>query len=168
MMETKEKEKAGKKRWLLLLLLLLLLAAAAGAWALFFRGKAPPPGPASSPSPSASAAGAESGGTVSLTYSDAVSIDLSAGEVTLLFANPAKSGWDAAVRLVIGDDVAAESDKLAPGSQVTALALSAAAAGRLSAGSCEGKFVVTFYDRQSGEMAALNAEIPVTVTVAGK
>ena len=167
MMETKEK-KGQKRRLLLLLLLLLLLAAAAGAWALFFRGKAPPPGPASSPSPSASAAGAESGGTVSLTYSDAVSVDLSTREVTLLFANPAKSGWDAVVRLVIGDEVAAESDKLAPGSQITTLELSADAAKRLSAGSCEGKFVVTFYDRQSGEMAALNAEIPVTVTVTGK
>ena len=167
MMETKEKAEK-KRRLLLLLLLLLLLAAAAGAWALFFRGKAPPPGPTPSPSPSASAAGADSGGTASLTYSDAVSVDLSAGEVTLLFANPAKSGWDAAVRLVIGDDVAAQSDRLAPGSQITALELSAAAAERLSAGSCEGKFVVTFYDRQSGEMAALNAEIPVTVTVTGK
>lgn len=36
---------------------------------------------------------------------------------------------------------------------------------RLSAGGYDGKFVVLYYGRTSGELAMVNTEIPVTVTV---
>ena len=104
-------------------------------------------------------------GTVSLTYSDAAGIDLTAGQVTLLFANPEKSGWDATVCLVVGEREAARSDLLAPGEQVTQLALLDGAEKDLTAGSCSGTLKVSFYHPQTGAKAMLDAEIPVTVTV---
>lgn len=180
-METKEKESKKQRLLILLLLLLLLLAVGTCVWALFLRESTPPapappevedsaqpvegdPQPVESDS-TAPPEPSSGGGTVSLTYSDTVSIDLSKKEVTLLFADPAKSAWDAAVRLVIQDVAAAQSDTLSPGQQVTVLPLSAGAEATLSAGSCEGKLLVSFYDRQNGEEAMLNTEIPVTVTV---
>lgn len=36
---------------------------------------------------------------------------------------------------------------------------------RLTAGGYNGKFIVLYYDRTSGEKAMINTEIPVTVTV---
>ena len=107
------------------------------------------------------------GGTVSLTYSDAAGIDLTAGQVTLLFANPEKSGWDATVCLVVGECEAARSDLLAPGEQVTQLPLLDGAEKDLTAGSCSGTLKVSFYHPQTGAKAMLDAEIPVTVTVTG-
>ena len=100
-------------------------------------------------------------------YSDAAGIDLTAGQVTLLFANPEKSGWDATVCLVVGEREAARSDLLAPGEQVTQLALLDGAEKDLTAGSCSGTLKVSFYHPQTGAKAMLDAEIPVTVTVTG-
>ena len=105
-------DKNRKKRWLLLLLLLGVL---------FCRKK--PQTTDTAPAPESSVSTSDGGGTVSLTYSDAAGIDLTAGQVTLLFANPEKSGWDASVRLVVGDSEAARSELLTPGEQVTQLAL---------------------------------------------
>ena len=90
-----------------------------------------------------------------------------AGQVTLLFANPEKSGWDATVCLVVGEREAARSDLLAPGEQVTQLALLEGAEKDLTAGSCSGTLKVSFYHPQTGAKAMLDAEIPVTVTVTG-
>lgn len=104
---------------------------------------------------------------MSLTYSDAAGIDLTAGQVTLLFANPEKSGWDASVCLVVGEREAARSDLLAPGEQVTQLPLLDGAEKDLTAGSCSGTLKVSFYHPQTGAKAMLDAEIPVTVTVTG-
>lgn len=153
-METKEKESKKHRLLLLLLLLLLLIFAAAGAWALFIRPRAAP----DPPQPSG-------GNSVTLTYSDAVNIDLSSGEAALLFANPEKSTWNAAVRLVLQDTVAAQSDLLSPSREVTILALADDVTRTLTPGSLDGKLLVSFYDPQSGEKAMLDAEIPVTVTV---
>lgn len=150
-------EKKGKKRWfLLLLLLLLLLAFAVGFWALFLRKRTQAAPAAAEPS---------GGSSVTLTYSDAVSIDLSSGEAALLFANPEKSTWNAAVRLVLQDTAAAQSDVLSPGQEVTVLPLADDVTRALAPGSLDGKLLVSFYDPQSGEKAMLDAEIPVTVTV---
>lgn len=112
-------DKNRKKRWLLLALLLLLLLLLLGV--LFCRKK--PQATDTAPAPESSVSTPAGGGTVSLTYSDAASIDLTAGQVTLLFANPEKSGWDASVCLVVGEREAARSDLLAPGEQVTQLPL---------------------------------------------
>lgn len=151
-------DKNRKKRWLLLLFLLLLLGV------LFCRKK---PQTNTAPAPESSVSTPAGGGTVSLTYSDAAGIDLTAGQVTLLFANPEKSGWDASVCLVVGEREAARSDLLAPGGQVTQLPLLDGAEKDLTAGSCSGTLKVSFYHLQTGAKAMLDAEIPVTVTVTG-
>lgn len=157
-------DKNRKKRWLLLvLLLLLLLLLLLGV--LFCRKK--PQTADTTPAPESSVSTSAGGGTVSLTYSDAASIDLTAGQVTLLFADPEKSGWDATVCLVIGEREAARSDLLAPGEQVTQLALLDGVEKDLAAGSCSGTLKVSFYHPQTGAKAMLDAEIPVTVTVTG-
>ena len=111
-------DKNRKKRWLLLVLLLLLLLLLLGV--LFSRKK--PQATDTAPAPESSVSTSAGGGTVSLTYSDAAGIDLTAGQVTLLFANPEKSGWTprSACRR---EREAARSDLLAPGEQVTQLAL---------------------------------------------
>ena len=155
-------DKNRKKRWLLLVLLLLLLLLLG---VLFCRKKSQATDTASAPESSVSTPAG--GGTVSLTYSDAADIDLTAGQVTLLFANPEKSGWDATVCLVVGEREAARSDLLAPGEQVTQLALLDDAEKDLTAGSCSGTLKVSFYHPQTGAKAMLDAEIPVTVTVTG-
>ncbi len=82
-----------------------------------------------------------------------------------MFGNPSRSNREAIVQLVVQDNVVLQSDSIAPGTQVTELDLADGAAEKLTAGVCEGKFVVYFYDRESGRWATLNAEIPVTVTV---
>ena len=157
-------DKNRKKRWLLLvLLLLLLLLLLLGV--LFCRKK--PQATDIAPAPESSVSTSAGGGTVSLTYSDAASIDLTAGQVTLLFANPEKSGWDATVCLVVGEREAARSDLLAPGEQVTQLPLLDDAEKDMAAGSCSGTLKVSFYHPQTGAKAMLDAEIPVTVTVTG-
>lgn len=155
-------DKKGKKRWLPLLLLLLLLLLLG---VLFCRKKPQTADP--TPAPESSVSTPAGGGTVSLTYSDAASIDLTAGQVTLLFANPEKSAWDASVRLVVGESEAARSDLLTPGEQVTQLPLLEGAKKDLTAGSCSGTLKVSFYHPQTGARAMLDAEIPVTVTVTG-
>lgn len=154
-------DKNRKKRWLLLLLLLVLLLLLG---VLFCRKK---PQTDTTPAPESSVSTPAGGGTVSLTYSDAASIDLTAGQVTLLFANPEKSGWDASVRLVVGESEAACSELLTPGEQVTQLPLLDGAEKDLTAGSCSGTLKVSFYHPQTGARAMLDAEIPVTVTVMG-
>lgn len=157
-------DKNRKKRWLLLvLLLLLLLLLLLGV--LFCRKK--PQATDTAPAPESSVSTPAGGGTVSLTYSDAASIDLTAGQVTLLFANPEKSGWDASVCLVVGECEAARSDLLAPGEQVTQLPLLDGAEKDMAAGSCSGTLKVSFCHPQTGAKAMLDAEIPVTVTVTG-
>lgn len=157
-------DKNRKKRWLLLvLLLLLLLLLLLGV--LFCRKK--PQATDTAPAPESSVSTPAGGGTVSLTYSDAASIDLTAGQVTLLFANPEKSGWDASVCLIVGECEAARSDLLAPGEQVTQLPLLDGAEKDMAAGSCSGTLKVSFYHPQTGAKAMLDAEIPVTVTVTG-
>lgn len=148
-------EKDGIKRLLLVLLPILLLAIGVGAWALLSRKpekhKPAPQMPADS--------------TVSLTYSDAVSIHLADARVTLGFTNPANSAWDTSVRLVIAGVVMAQSEVVSPGGQVTELALASGADTELSAGSCDGRLLVSFYYPQTQEKAMLDAEIPVDVTV---
>ena len=157
-------DKNRKKRWLLLvLLLLLLLLLLLGV--LFCRKK--PQATDTAPAPESSVSTPAGGGTVSLTYSDAASIDLTAGQVTLLFANPEKSGWNATVCLVVGECEATRSDLLAPGEQVTQLPLLDGVEKDLTAGSCSDTLKVSFYHPQTGAKAMLDAEIPVTVTVTG-
>lgn len=107
----------------------------------------------------------EGGGAVSLTYAKEVAITKAGNTATLLFANPQKSNQDMVLELVIDDAVVFRSGRIAPGHKVTSLTLSEGIASRLVAGGYDGRFVVFYYDRSTGERAMLNTEIPVTVTV---
>ena len=69
------------------------------------------------------------------------------------------------LQLVIDDVVILQSGLLTPGNQVTTLSLLDGAEKRLADGGYDGKFVVLYYDRASGERAMINTEIPVSVTV---
>ena len=109
----------------------------------------------------------EGGGAVSLVYTTNVSVDISNKKATLLFGNPQKSNQDLVVQIVVKDQVIVQSGRITPGSRVTALDLLHDApklgAGTYTDENC--KFVVLYYDKDSGEKAILNTEIPITVTV---
>jgi flagellar basal body-associated protein FliL len=109
----------------------------------------------------------EGGGAVSLIYTTDVTVDLSDQKATLLFGNPQKSNQDMVVQIMVKDQVIVQSGRLTPGYRVTTLDLLEDApeigAGKYKSENC--KFVVLYYDKDSGEKAILNTEIPITVTV---
>lgn len=174
-----ENRKENKKKYLLILLLLLITvtAVAVSVWAIWFRDSAPVLAPDYAPRQIEENAepigddGAEKlsqpegGGAVGLTYAKEVAISLSDKNAALMFANPTKSNQDMVLQLAIDDVVVLQSGRLVPGNRVSSLGLLDGAEKRLTAGGYNGKFVVLYYDRTSGEKAMLNTEIPVTVTV---
>ena len=107
----------------------------------------------------------EGGGSVGLTYSTNVEIDLASSKASLFFANPYKSTQDMLVQIVIQDTVVVQSDVLAPGNQIKSLNLLEGAGSLLSQGVYEGKFVILYYDQESGEKAMVNTEIPLQIDV---
>ncbi|MCC8357657.1 MAG: hypothetical protein LJU34_07515 [Oscillospiraceae bacterium] len=107
----------------------------------------------------------EGGGAVSLTYSTEVTVTLSEKTVSLYFGNPGKSTQDVVLQMVIQDTVVMQSGLITPGNQVSALSLADGAAELLEPGGYDGKFVVLYYDPDTGERAVVTTEIPVTVTV---
>lgn len=176
----KTKKKKDKTRLLILLLLLItLLAVCVTVWALFFRSSGPALAPDYAPQEMEQHAETipddsgekmdkpEGGGSVSLTYSNKVTIDLSDKAAALYFANPGKSNQDMVIQITIQDTVIVQSGTLVPGQQVKLLDLLEGAEKQLSAGGYEGKFVVLYYDQTSGEKAMVNTEIPITINVVG-
>ena len=109
----------------------------------------------------------QGGGSVSLTYSNQVTVDLSDRAASLYFANPGKSNQDMVIQISIQDTVILQSGTLAPGHQVKLLDLLEGAEEMLQPGGYEGKFIVLYYDQESGEKAMVNTEIPITITVVG-
>lgn len=177
-MEQNNKQKSNKSKWLIILLLLItVIAVGVTVWTLFFRKTGPVLSPDYAPVEMESNAEEipndeeekmekpEGGGSVSLSYSDDVVISLSDKKANLYFANPGKSNQNMVVQLVIQDTVVVQSGTLTPGNQVTSLDLLNGADKQLSAGGYEGKFVLLYYDPDSGEKAIVNTEIPVTITV---
>ncbi len=172
-------KKENKKKYLLILLLLLITvtAVAVSVWAIWFRDSAPILAPDYAPRQIEENAepigddGAEKlsqpegGGAIGLTYAKEVTISLSDKNAAIMFANPTKSNQDMVLQLAIDDVVVLQSGRLEPGNRVSSLGLLDGAEKRLTAGGYNGKFVVLYYDRTSGEKAMLNTEIPVTVTV---
>lgn len=172
-------KKENKKKYLLILLLLLITvtAVAVSVWAIWFRDSAPVLAPDYAPrqiEENAEPIGddgdeklsqPEGGGAVGLTYAKEVAISLSDKNAAIMFANPTKSNQDMVLQLAIDDVVVLQSGRLEPGNRVSSLGLLDGAEKRLTAGGYNGKFVVLYYDRTSGEKAMLNTEIPVTVTV---
>lgn len=181
MAEKNQEKKQDKSKLLILLLLLItLVALGVSVWALFFRDTG---GPTLSPdyAPQETEQHAqtipddtgeklekpEGGGSVSLTYSNKVTIDLSDRAAALYFANPGKSNQDMVIQIVIQDTVILQSGTLTPGRQVKKLDLLEGAEKLLAEGGYTGKFVVLYYDQETGEKAMVNTEIPITVNVVG-
>lgn len=172
-----ENKKSKPNLLIPILLIITVIAICVTVWALFFRDSGPALAPDYAPQEEEQNAetipndtgekmeNPEGGGSVSLTYSREVSIDLSDETATLLFANPGKSNQDMVLQIVIQDTVIVQSGTLKPGNQVTALELLDGAAKKLSAGTYEGNFNVLYYNPETGEKAIVNTEIPITITV---
>ena len=178
-MEKTEKKKDKTRLLILLLLLITLLAVCVTVWALFVRDSGPALAPDYAPQEMEQNAESipddsdekmdkpEGGGSVSLTYSNKVTIDLSDKAAALYFANPGKSNQDMVIQITIQDTVILQSGTLSPGNQVKILDLLEGAEDMLQPGGYEGKFIVLYYDQTSGEKAMVNTEIPITINVVG-
>lgn len=178
-----EKNENKQKKLILLLILLLLiitlLASCTTIWALFFRDSGPTLAPDYAPQEMEQRAETipddsdeklekpEGGSSVSLTYSNKVTIDLSDKVASVYFANPGKSNQDMVLQISVQDTVIIQSGTLKPGQQVKLLDLLEDADSLLQPGGYEGKFVVLYYDQESGEKAMVNTEIPITINVVG-
>ena len=172
-----------RKTTILILILLLITIAAmcVTVWALFFRDSGGQQVLAPDYAPQQQEQNAETipddsgekmekpegGGSVSLTYSNKVTIDISDKAAALYFANPGKSNQDMVIQIAIQDTIILQSGTLSPGNQVKLLNLLEGAETMLQPGGYEGKFIVLYYDQESGEKAMVNTEIPVTITVVG-
>ena len=172
--------KKNKTTLLILLLLLITLSAVCvTVWALFFRDSGPTLAPDYAPQEMEQNAESipddsdekmakpEGGGSVSLTYSNKVTIDLSDKAAALYFANPGKSNQDMVIQIAIQDTIILQSGTLSPGNQVKLLNLLEGAEEMLQPGGYEGKFIVLYYDQTSGEKSMVNTEIPITINVVG-
>lgn len=174
-----QQQNKGNNQQLLVFVLLCVtvMALCTTVWALFFRQPdrmlMPDYAPVATevnampiPGDSGTADKAETGsGSVSLTYSNQVSIDLIEMNASLLFANPGKSNQDMVLQLVIQDTVILQSGRLTPGNQIMGLNMAENAANMLVPGGYEGEFLVSYYDPSTGEKAIVNTRIPVSVTV---
>ncbi len=159
------------------LLVITVVAICVTIWALFYRDTGPVLAPDYAPQEEEVNAetipgdtgekldNPEGGGSVSLTYSRDMQIDLSEKTATLLFANPGKSNQDMVLQIVIQGEVIVQSGTLKPGNQVTRLSLIDGMEKKLSAGVYEGNFAVLYYHPETGEKAIVNTEIPITITV---
>ena len=166
---------------ILILLLITIAAMCVTVWALFFRDSGGQQVLAPDYAPQQQEQNAETipddsgekmekpegGGSVSLTYSNKVTIDISDKAAALYFANPGKSNQDMVIQIAIQDTIILQSGTLSPGNQVKLLNLLEGAETMLQPGGYEGKFIVLYYDQESGEKAMVNTEIPVTITVVG-
>ena len=162
---------------ILFLLVISIAASCVSVWALFFRETKPSFAPdyeipekeehaESIPNDSDEKLDApQGGGAVSLTYANQVGIDLSTGEISLLFANPGKSNQDVVLQIVIQDQIIAQSGTISPGYRLTNLELLEGMADMLSPGGYNGKFVVLYYDQETGEKSIVNTEIPIQISV---
>lgn len=175
-----EKYESSRKKHNLMIPILVgitVVALCVTIWAVFFRNTGPALAPDYAPQEEEQNAetikgdagekmdNPEDGGSVSLTYSRDVTIDLENKSATLLFANPGKSNQDIVLQIVIQDTVIVQSGVLKPGNQVTTLDLFDDAAKKLSKGIYDGNFNVLYYDPITGEKAIVNTEIPITITV---
>lgn len=178
-----QNKKLNKETIIAILALITLLAVCVTIWALFFRETseadkiilAPDYAPQQNeenaePIPNDTGEKMEKpegGGSVSLTYSNEVTIDLSDKAASLYFANPGKSNQDMVIQIEIQDTIILQSGILNPGNQVKMLNLLEGVEEMLQPGGYEGKFIVLYYDQTSGEKAMVNTEIPITITVVG-
>ena len=166
-----------KKIIIAVLGLVWVASIAVSVWALFFRDKAeilPPDYPPREteayqepiPDDTGSSMDASSGGgTVSLSYSDTIRIDLSEGQASLLYANPSRSNQNVAIAVLIRDTVILRSGVINPGNRVRRLDLEEDAGELLQVGRYDARLVVYFYHPETGEKAMLDAAVEITVEV---
>lgn len=172
-----DKNKGKPNLLITLLLCITLIAVGVTVWALFFRDTGPTLAPDYAPQETERHAETipddsgekmekpEGGGSVSLTYSNKVTVDLSDKMASVYFANPGKSNQDMVIQISIQDTVILQSGTLKPGQQVKLLDLLEGSEKLLQPGGYTGKFIVLYYDQDSGEKAMVNTEIPVTINV---
>ncbi len=174
---SKHEDRDNKKKILIIILIILLLVTIGiTVWAIWFRDTTPVLAPDYAPQETEENAEPidgdtsgdklqqqQGGGAVSLTYSKDITIDFSEKQAKIMFANPKKSNQDIIIQIVIQDTVVAQSGLLKPGYQITTLDLFDKV--KLSNGKYDGKFVVLYYQQDTGEKAMLNTEIPLKITV---
>lgn len=117
------------------------------------------------PNDTSTKADSTNGGSVRLTYSDKVTLDLSEAVASLYFGNPGRSNQDMILRIVIQDEVIAQSGLIPSGYQVETIELLPDAVSLLQAGTYSGKFVLYYYSQETDELATINTEIPITIVV---
>ncbi len=178
--ETEEQAPKRKGRKLLLLGLLLLMLAAGITAALTYHivsaDTAPPVLPPDTlpevevravPEEDGTGEGGEAsaagGGSVHLSFTDQVEISLADQEARFYLSTPRTSNQSMILDLLIHDTLILRSGGLPPGSRLESLPLLGNAV--LRPGGYDGLIRLTFYDPVTGEKAAVDAEIPVQVTV---
>ena len=108
----------------------------------------------------------QGGGSVGLTYMKEVGINLTSGDITLMFGNPSRSNKDMVVSISIQGHIIARSGRLTPGNKVTHLELNEEGREILTQpGVYEGKFTIDNFDPISGEKELVNVDIPINITV---
>lgn len=162
---------------IVVLLCIALSASSIAVWSIFFREPdvilAPDYAPAETEENAQTIPGdtgekmesEAGGGSVSLTYSNQVSIDISDKKAALIFANPQKSNQDMLIQILIKGQVIAQSGKLTPGHQVTVLNLPEDSTDKLTVGGYDGKFQIFYYDPVTSEKALVSTEIPIKIVV---
>lgn len=167
----------NKKQRIIIISLSIISMAAIGVtiWALFFRDTKPKVNLDYAPQQIESNAEKaddddktkleqpEGGGAVSLTYSNKVTLSLQSKQANLLFQNPSKSNQNMMLEIVIDHKTIVKSGRIDPGYKIEKL--DGVDMNKLSKGSYEGKFVISYYEAKSGEKAMINTEIPITITV---
>ncbi len=175
---SKNQERTAKEKGIIYALLLItIIAVCVTVWAIFFREKETVLAPDYAPQEEEENSEAipdddtekmeqpEGGGSVSLSYSKEVTVDLGDRTAKLYFANPGKSNQDIVLQLVIREEVIVQSGTIKPGKQVMNLNLLDHKEKMLEPGVYEGKFAVLYYHPETREKAVVNTEIPVTITV---
>ena len=174
-----EEQSRKKKRWylvtLILLLLLLITSCSVTIWSVFFRDTTPVLAPDYAPEeiePEAEKTpddtsnkleASEGGGAVSVQYTKECTYDLSDKAFDLYFKNPGESDHDMLLQVVVQDTVMAQSGRLPPAYELKHL--NSFGNADLSVGGYNGKFVVLFYNQNSGEKAVVKTEVPLTIKV---
>ncbi len=174
---------SGKGKWLPLLvgLMAVFMAVCIGTtvWAVFIRKPVLALAPDYAPQQveenataiqgdtSKKAEAPKGGGSVTLSFSSGVTVDLSERKAHLYYGHVGESNHDLILQLVIQDTVIAQTGVIKPGYQVTEVELLSNVQQDilLSPGVYEGKFVLLFYHPETGEKAMMNSEIPQTITV---
>lgn len=109
----------------------------------------------------------QGGGSMSLIYSDQVSVDLASGKVGLYYQNPSDSTHSIVVQVIIqrGEEqyLVAESGAIDRGFMLTELTLEEDM--QLAPGVYEGVMKLLFFDPITGERAVVDTNIPVDITV---